>query len=679
MKLKYLEPDNIIHIENLGFSLRTEFDENKRLRKSKEKEWTESLRQCKGVYDPEVDVKIPATSSHVYPKYTRYKEAVLRSIINNIILSENDKNWTIRPTKKPSVSKDVANFIVSSLKTAKQQAMQQAVEAGEQTTPEDLNVTQTEFEKAVSDYANLRCSNMEVEIEDQLQDINYREIEKGIIKSGVRYGTGILEGPFTDKVQEVSYEPTNNGFEVKEGLKHVPSAQELRVWDCYPDMTATTIDDCDFFWKRLIVNKHQLRKLASKGDFLSDVISTFIKENPGGNALYEQWEIDIETLNKDKGVNTRKGKYELLCRWGNIENVYLNAMGIETKEGSENEETFCSMWILGNRVIKFIKNPFPTTISELKDIYHFFYFDKDETSIFGTGLPKISRDMELTMGGALRCTLNNAAKVSGPQTEVNIDLLAPDEDPEDVSPNRVWKRWGRGIDAQYPAVRPINFDSHIAELLSIFDKAMKIADLELSIPMWMHTEPEKVKEQNLGTVSTKWPLHTIAIKDIIKSYDDCNESFLSSLYRWNMEFNENEDIKGDYRMAARGSTDLLMKELKVQALVFVSQTLNDEERLYIKTEVMLKKKLKMIISDDISEYMRTAEEVEQLKASMQDAEANALVKGLQKAEIIYTLAKAKHMESKADKTTKDADLEILKTVTEQLTQAEEVKQKQGTE
>jgi len=675
MRLRDLESNNIVEIETLGLRLRTEFDENKRLRKSKEKEWTESLRQCKGIYDPETDVKIPVTSSKVYPKYTRYKEAVLRSIINNIILSENDKNWTIRPTKKPSVSKDIANLIVSNLRTAKQQAMQQAMEAGEQVIPEDVNITQTEFEQAVSEYAIFRCSKMEIEVEDQLQDINYREIEKGIIKSGVRYGTGVLEGPFTDKVKEVSYEPKGSGFEIREGLKHVPSAEELRVWDCYPDMTATIIDDCDFFWKRLIVNKHQLRKLAKKSDFLSDVISNFIKENPGGNALYEQWEIDIETLDKNKEKSTRKGKYELLCRWGNIDNSYLAAMGIEIKEDTEDEEMFCNVWVLGNRIIKFIKNPFPITISELKDIYHFFYFDKDETSIFGTGLPKVSRDMELTMGGAMRCTLNNAAKVSGPQTEVNIDLLAPDEDPEDVSPNRVWKRWGRGIDAQYPAVKPINFESHISELLSIFDKAMQIADLELSIPMWMHTEPEKVKEQNLGTVSTKWPLHTIAIKDIIKSYDECNESFLSSLYRWNMEFSENEDIKGDYRMAARGSTDLLMKELKVQALVFVSQTLSDEERLYIKTDVLLKKKLKMIISDDISEYMRTSEEVEQLKASMQDEEANALVKGLQKAEIIYTLAKAKHMESKADKTDKDADLEILKTITDQATQIEEAGKK----
>jgi len=662
MRLEDLEEGNKLLIEQLGLSLNSEFFENKILRREKETEWTESLRQCKGKYDPDVLLKLPKTSSQVYVKYTRYKESALRSILNNIVLSDNDKNWTMKPTKKPGLSKEVAKEIVDSILVLKKQI---AMSAGQQEgqpniSGEDIKVTEKEFEQAASQYAKARCEKMEIEMDDQLEEIGIRAIQKSVIKSGIRYGCGIIEGPFAYKKKDVHYEETPTGFEVREGESHTPSGEALRIWDCYPDMTVVNLEDCDYIWTRKILNKHQLRALAKKQGFFEDVILNFIREKPSGNAAYEQWEIDIETVDKTKIRDTRVGKYELLCRWGNIDATYVRAMGFNVEEEALDGEMFCNIWLLGNRVIKFIKNPLPVNMDSLTDIYHFFYFDKDETSIFGTGLPKIARDMELTMGGAMRQTLNNAAKVAGPQTIVNTDLLAPDEDPEDVAPGRVWKRWGRGIDAQYDAVKPLEFESHVTELMSIFDKAMSIADLELSIPMWLHTEPDKgTGEKNFSEIAAKWPMHTISIKEVIKSFDNCNESFLDSLYKWNMEFNKNNDIKGEYKVITRGSTALLMKELKTQALIMFSQSLSPEERIYIKTGNFLREKIKMMVTDDLSEFLHTDEEVEQIKASMQDKESADLAKKMQEAEVFYTIAKGKHMESKANKTTKDSDLDVI--------------------
>jgi hypothetical protein len=526
-------------------------------------------------------------------------------------------------------------------------------------------VTLDEFEEAVKQYTNARCDKMELEMEDQMQLMKMRDIQKEVIKSGLRYGCGIIEGPFVTRVTEASYEDTANGFEIKSVSKYAPSAEFLRIWDCYPDLTVSDIEDADYIWTRKVVNKQQLREIAKKGGYYEDVITNFITENPSGNAKYEQWELDIETMNTNTTKNSRIGKYELLCRWGNIDSKYAEMLGLETT----NEEIFVNIWLLGNKVIKFIKNPLPATMTKLSDIYHLFYFDKDETSIFGTGLPRISRDMELTMGGAMRQTLNNAAKVAGPQTIVNVDLLAPDEDPEDVAPNRVWKRWGRGMDAKYEAVKPLEFESHVTELISIFDKAMSIADLELSIPMWLHTEPEKGGEKNFNEIAAKWPMHTISIKEVIKSFDDCNGSFLESLYKWNMEFNPNKTLKGDFEVVTRGSTALLMKELKTQSLIMLSQSLSDEERLYIKTGEFLQEKMKMLLNDDLSNFIRTEEEVAEIRASMQDTEAIQLAKKLQEAEVVYTLAKAKHMDAKAVSEDKHADLDVITTMTKPVNEA----------
>lgn len=663
MRFQELDINNQTLLDNLGGLLKGEFSTNEILRRDKEKEWAESLRQVKGKYDPEVLKKLPANSSQVYIKYTRYKEGALRSIMNNIVLSENDKNWTMKPTPKPALSKEVVLEIMDSIKELKKQQLL----AGGQVdiTDKDVAVSLEEFEDAAKRYAAARCQKMELEIEDQLSDIDFREVQKNIIKSGLRYGFGVIEGPFTLKKKDIVYKELPDGsFDPIEKQKRIPSGEFVRCWDWYPDMSATEVGECEFIWKRLILGKHQLRQLSKKDGFFEDIINDYIRDNPSGNSTYKEWELEVEAVDSGKKRDVRKNKYEILIRWGTIDANYMVAAGIELDEEDKDKELLCCIWILGNKVIRFLKNPWPQIIDSLKNIYHVFYFDKDESSIFGTGLPRIARDMELTMGGAMRSTINNAAKVAGPQTIVNIDLLSPDEDPEDVAPSRVWKRWGRGIDAQYDAVKALNFQSHIEELIAIFDKAMSIADLELSIPMWMHKESDKSKEKKLGEISTKWPLHTIAIKDVLKSFDDCVESYLNTLYRWNMEFNDNNDLKGDFQVKARGSTALLMKELKLQAMSYITQTLNDEEREYIKTGKWLKERFRLLVSDDLSEYIKTDEEVQlgREERIRQQAEAMELARKQQEADTYYTIAKGKHMEAKAGATDQDKDIKTIKSL-----------------
>lgn len=668
---KNLTREEQAHVDGLGLKLEGEFNENEKLREEKELEWVQSLRQCKGQYDPETLAKLETNASRVYVKYTRYKEFTLRAILNNILFSDNDKNWQIKPTPKPILKEETVNGIIQSIRLAKYQELMQSEEVvgGESQPTEDeikqyTEPTQEEVEKAVSQYAGATCNEMETEIEDQLLSMKYLKTQKEVLKSGVRFGTGVIEGSFSETSRYGSYEMTNEGIKQVIRTKKMPTGDLLRLWDWYPDMSALELCDADFAWKRIIVSKHQLRELANRPDFYSDKIHAFIRAHPGGNAKYKQWELYLEQIaNKKTMQHVRRNKYELLSRWGYIDGETLHNAGFEIAEEDMNTEFMCNIYILGNYVIKFTPNPSPRTIRDLTDIYHVFYFEKDETSIFGTGLPKISRDMELTMGGAMRTAINNAALIGGFQAEVNLDLLYDDEDPEEIRPYRIWKRGGRGIDAQYQAVRPIEFPSHVPDMISLFDKALMVADLELSMPMWMHTEPEKTTKQNIGQVSAKWQVHTVSIKDIVGSFDECNGSFLKAIYNWNMEYNPNDALKGDYEVKAKGSTALLMKELKMQAFSYFTQTLSDEERLYIKTDKLLKERMKLFIESKVDEYIRSEEEVSEIKAQNIDQEQLELMKEKIKAEIVYDLAKAEHMKAKAASEARGSNLEIIEKLT----------------
>ena len=57
----------------------------------------------------------------------------------------------------------------------------------------------------------------------------------------------------------------------------------------------------------------------------------------------------------------------------------------------------------------------------------------------------------------------------------------------------------------------------------------------------------------------------ILLKDKVKDFDDCIVApFIRSMFRWNMQWNPREDIKGDFEVVASGSQSLVAREVRAQ-------------------------------------------------------------------------------------------------------------------
>jgi hypothetical protein len=117
--------------------------------------------------------------------------------------------------------------------------------------------------------------------------------------------------------------------------------------------------------------------------------------------------------------------------------------------------------------------------------YKLFYYEKDETSIYGEGLCRVMRHSALAIGAGARMTLDNAAICSGPIVEMNLSLIEPNSDIDSLYPRQIIYRTGRGVDAQYPAIRNLAIDSHVPELLTVIDTFKQFADEETCLPTWM--------------------------------------------------------------------------------------------------------------------------------------------------------------------------------------------------
>jgi hypothetical protein len=636
-------PENSV-LEAFALRLKAMFQENETLRRPKETEWLQNLRQHKGIYDPETLALIPRNSSKVYPKITRARDNTVLSRLHEMLFPDKDRNWSIEPTPVPKVPAEVIKQIALAMVT-------QDPETGASILP-----TKDQLKQAIKEYAENTCMDMGLEMDDQLSEMDYSmRVGKPTLKSGVLFGTGIVKGPLPIKYVTTTYEATTDDVVAKEEEKTAPNFRNVKIWNWYPDMNVTEPDQQEGCFERHVMSKHEVRKLAKRKGFKKSVIKQYLVDHPNGDATKKQYEMDLEKLDEgtvQKNVHsssenaattkTISRKYEVLEYWGYVDGRELQAAGANIPEDMFDEELPAMIWLLGDKIIKAVRNDLPGP-----DIpYHVFYLEKDETSIFAEGLPRLTRHSQITICAASRMMLNNAAICSGPQFEINSSLVV-NEDINSIFPMKVWVREGTGVNAQYPAIRVYHIESHINEYIQIIDQFIKFGDIESTLPTWMLSEPTAMSNETASGVSMRMSTLTMTIRDIVRNFDEHQEAIISSLYAWNMKYSDKPEIKGDYKVKARGSSSLVMKEVRMQSLNQFAQTLTPEDWVYIPRRKLLEERIK---ANDLDIELNTEDKADQIRQSMIDVKAKELAYGDMQAEIDKKKAMALNLVTKAKQT-----------------------------
>jgi hypothetical protein len=615
-----ITPENL---QSFGFRLRSRFTVNESLRYTKEKEWLESLRQHNGIYDPEVEARIDKNRSRVYPKITRSKNISVEARLHDICYPDTGKNWGIEPSPDSTIPDQSLQRILQEALAEEQakvieQIKARTPEGQEPTIPPDMPVPQPSDEAIqfkIDQFAKKKCREMEREIEDQLLDTKYDEKTKRALRSGLHLGTGLVKGPLVQSKKMQRWVLQGNQYVLDSREVPTPYLEFTRLWDFYPDMSVTELDEAEGIFERHVMTKHDVRKLAKRPDFNAENINEYLRATPEGDASFKWWEIELQQIatKETEGTQFFKGrKYEVLEYWGYVDARDLEEAGVTVPEEDKDMELEANVWLLGQYVIKAVLNPVPKE----KRPYYIFHFEKDDSSIFGRGLARIIRDTQETICAAARMTLDNAAICAGDQLEINMDLIDPNEDVENIYQFRVWKRNGIGADAQYPAVRIIKFDSHIQEYLMIIKQFMEFGDLETAFPTYMLIDPGAAGQETARGASIRQGSINTVVKDVAKNFDSFNAGIIEGMYDWNIEFSGKEEIKGDYRVKAKGYTSLIAKELRAQLLSQINTILSEDDRAWLKTREWLEELWKA--HDLPLDVLRTEEEYRRYVAETSD-------------------------------------------------------------
>lgn len=601
------EPKEVLGDE-MARVVREKYDDTKALRNELEQRWLDDLRQYRGVYSPDVLQRMHPKRSKAFIRLSRTKVKTVDSRLSDFLFpATGEKNWNIEPTP-------IVSYTEEQIAGLYQMVLQQT---GKEPSPQELQLI-------MNDSAKEKSRRMTTKIEDQLADLRYREVMKEVIHNGNVYGTGVLKGPMVNIKEESRYgmDEESGNWMIQTFDNLTPVIEPIAIWDIFPDLSATTIDDCNFIIQRHKMSKHKLLQLAKRGDFDSQKIHNYVKMEATGDFEDEYFDIELQALGglHKSSVDNRKEskKYEVLEYWGFLDTVDLEQAGVtipDNKRGSV--QLAACIWVLGDHVIKACLAP----IDGVKWPYFFYYYDKDETSIFGEGIPSIMRDVQELINASFRGMLDNAAISAGPQIEANMDLLNDDEDPTDVYPFKVWLRTGAGADATAPALRVFDIPSNTQEFLLMNEAFEKYGDEVTTIPRYMWGDsPGSGAGRTASGLSMMMGSANITIKDQVKNFDDgITKPFITAMYHWNMQFGDNEEIKGDYSVQASGSSSLIAKEVYSNSLMqFANLTANPNFAAMVKQDNLLRSIVEVLDLNDKS-LIKTDQEIaiEQQQAQQQ--------------------------------------------------------------
>ena len=401
--------------------------------------------------------------------------------------------------------------------------------------------------------AMVAAKKMEKKIHDQLQESGASTHLRSMAFEMALLGTGVMKGPFAvDKEypnwgEDGDYDPL---------VKTVPECSHVSAWDFYPDPEAKSMDDAEYTVQRHKMSRTQLRALKTRPYFMNDAVQNAIDTGP--DYVQKYWEMSME----DDETQPSSERWEVLEFWGFVDTKLLAEHGVKIpSELQDLDELNCNVWTCNGEVLRFVLNPFkPTRIP-----YYAVPYEHNPYSFFGVGIAENMDDTQTLMNGFMRMAIDNAALSGNLIIEVDETNLVPGQDLS-VYPGKVFRRQG-GAPGQ--GIFGTKFPNVASENMQLFDKARTLADESTGFPSFAHgqTGVQGVGRTASG-ISMLMSAANGSIRTVVKNVDDyLIRPMGKAFFAFNMQFDFDDDIRGDLEVHASGTESLMANEVRSQRLM----------------------------------------------------------------------------------------------------------------
>ena len=550
------------------------FQKAENARNAEEQRWIKAYRNYRGLYGPDVSFT-SSEKSRVFVKVTKTKVLAAYGQIVEVLFGANKFPITIDPTVLPEGVSEAVHLETED--TAKKMQEQQApMGDAEQVQPgetlidfrdrlaglkEKLAPVQDNLEEGEAESptqitfhpAMVAAKKMEKKIHDQLEESNARKELRNAAFETALFGTGIMKGPFAvDK----EYPNWSDEGEYSPIIKTVPKCSSVSIWNFYPDPDASNMDDAEYIVERHKMSRTQMRALKNRPFFRSNAIDTAI--SMGESYTKEWWEQAMQ----DDEQEAQSERFSVLEFWGYVDTEMLKDQNVDIpKDMKDSDQVSVNAWICNGQVLRLVLNPFtPSYIP-----YYAVPYEVNPYSFFGVGIAENMDDTQTLMNGFMRMAVDNAALSGNLIIEVDETNLVPGQDLS-VYPGKVFRRQG-GAPGQ--ALFGTKFPNVSNENMQLFDKARVLADESTGFPSFAHgqTGVQGVGRTASG-ISMLMSAANGSIRTVVKNVDDYLIRPLGkAFFAFNMQFDFDENIRGDLEVHASGTESLMANEVRSQRLM----------------------------------------------------------------------------------------------------------------
>jgi hypothetical protein len=267
-------------------------------------------------------------------------------------------------------------------------------------------------------------------------------------------------------------------------------------------------------------------------------------------------------------------EFDALEFWGKVSGKMLREWGLSEEDVPDDAREYdANVWMVGNIVIKAVLNYDPLG----EKPYAKTSFIKCPGAFWGKGIPEIIEDLQGVCNAAARALVNNMGISSGPQVEVNVERLPPNEDITQLAPWKIWQTINDPVGSSAPAIRFTQPDSRASELMAVYEKFSRLADDNSGIPAYVYGD---LNVQGAGRTSSGLSMLMGAagkgIRQVVMHIDtDVVKPIVMRQFVYNMRYDEDESIKGDVEVIAKGAINLAVKEtVNIRRIEFLNATAN---------------------------------------------------------------------------------------------------------
>ena len=563
----------------LGLSehVRMCWDVAKIAKKPIEDEMLRALRQRNGQYEPDKLSQIKQQGgSEIYMMITEVKCRAAESWLRDILLDSGTPPWDIVPTPIPDLSpldrREIQDIFASEVLTMLQEN-QKAPSKEEMAQIKEM-VSQDYRFKILQDAQN-RADKMKLKIEDQFAQGGWSDSFNDFITDLVTFPCAFIKGPIVRRQRTLGWKTVMGKTIVEPTERLAPEFERVDPFRIYPEPGITRIEE-GYLFEHHPLSRSDLSDLIGVPGYDEDAIRRILDEGSGPSWINEDVElVKNEEERKFYSYMRPTDVFDALEFWGKVSGKMLREWGLTEEEiPDEAQEYDANVWMIGNYVIKAVLNYDPLG----QKPYCKTSFIKCPGAFWGKGIPEIIEDIQNVCNAAARALVNNMGIASGPQVEINLERIPPNEDITQMSPWKIWQVTNDPMGSSAPAVRFTQPEDNASTLVAVYDKFARLADDHSGIPAYLYGNTDV---QGAGRTSSGLSMLMGAagkgIRQVVGHIDgDVIKPIVQRQFVYNMRYDEDESIKGDVQVVARGAVNLAVKEtVNVRRIEFLNATANE--------------------------------------------------------------------------------------------------------